>query len=196
MMPKPSPVLHKQWHSRGYLPHFDHPSLLQAITFRLADALPRAVLDRLDGESLSSDTRRQRVEAHLDAGYGECLLKKSAIAELVQEALLHFDGQRYRLLAWCVMPNHVHVVADISPGWPLDGIVHSWKSYTAKAINHMENRTGRLWQKEYFDRYIRDQVHLEAAMAYIYNNPVKAGLVARAEDWPYSSARNSASESV
>lgn len=180
--------VHKHWHSRGYLPHFDHPGLLQAITFRLADALPCDVLERLEAEPCGNDARRKRIEAWLDAGHGECLLGQAVIAELTENALLHFDGSRYRLLAWCVMPNHVHVLVETMEGWPLGELLHSWKSFTAKAINRTLERSGVVWQAEYFDRYIRTQAHLEAAIAYIHGNPVKARLVQRAEDWLYSSA--------
>lgn len=180
---------HKHWHSRGYLPHFDHPGLLQAVTFRLNDALPREVLARLDRESLGDGQRRRHIEAYLDAGHGACVLRRPEIGAMVENALLHFDGRRYRMLAWCVMPNHVHTVLEVSPGWPLDQVLHSWKSFTANQANRLLGQTGRLWQAEYFDRFIRDQNHLEAAIAYVHNNPVRAGLAARAEEWPYSSAR-------
>jgi type I restriction enzyme R subunit/putative DNA methylase len=78
----------------------------------------------------------------------------------MENALLHFDDQRYRLLAWCVMPKHVHVLietwgsAGVSPakGWPLAGVIQSWKSFTAKAIKQLLGRGGEFWQREYYDR--------------------------------------------
>jgi len=97
-------------------------------------------------------------------------------------------GERYRLLAWCVMPNHVHAVAEMLPGFALAHVVHSWKSYMAKEANKMLHREGPFWQREYYDRYIRDDRHLERAIAYIEQNPVKAGLVAQAKEWAFSSA--------
>jgi REP element-mobilizing transposase RayT len=87
------------------------------------------------------------------------------------------------------MPNHVHVVAGVTPRWPLDGIVHSWKSYTAKRSNALLGRRGAFWFPEYHDRYIRDERHLAAARAYVERNPVVVGLVRTPEDWRYSSAR-------
>jgi REP element-mobilizing transposase RayT len=107
----------------------------------------------------------------------------------VETSLWHFDAARYRLLAWVVMPNHVHVVIETRAEYPLSDVLQSWKSFTAKKANSLLGRTGSFWQPEYFDRAIRDERHLLAAIAYIHGNPVKAGLVRRAEDWPYSSAR-------
>ncbi len=178
----------KGWYSRGYLPHVDVPGLIQSITFRLADSLPHDVLDRLAGEKLDDAERRKRIDAFLDAGHGECLLARPETAQIVEDALLHFDGERYRLIAWCVMPNHVHVLIETRAGHPLAEVIHSWKSFTAKEINKALGRSGEIWQREYFDRYIRDDRHLQAAVNYIEENPVKAKLVTSAEDWRFSSA--------
>ena len=184
----------KNWHSRGYLPHFDHPGLVQSITFRLADALPAQVVQRLRASAADDARFRASLEDYLNAGHGACLLRHPAHARSVEDALLHFDGQRYRLLAWVVMPNHVHVLIETRPGHPLDAVVHSWKSVTAHAILKTLATAGEtptlpaLWQREYFDRFIRDERHLQAVIDYIDNNPVKAGLVAHAGDWPFGSA--------
>ncbi len=102
--------------------------------------------------------------------------------------MLHFDGKRYRLLGWCVMPNHVHGVIETIEGYPLERIVHSWKSYTANETNRILRREGRLWQREYHDRFIRDEKHFVRAMRYVEGNAMLAGLVARAEDWRWCSA--------
>ena len=96
--------------------------------------------------------------------------------------------ERYRLLAWVVMPNHVHVLIELIDGHPLSGIVHSWKSYTAHEINRTPGNQGKIWQREYFDRWIRNEEHNWQAVWYIHDNPVKAGLVRVQEEWPYSSA--------
>src|SRR6185436_7875478 len=132
--------------------------------------------------------RERRIAACLDAGLGACWLKDARIAALVEDALLHFDGQRYRLLAWCVMPNHVHALVETKEGFPLPEIVHSWKSFTANEANKILRRTGDFWQREYHDRFIRDDDHYRNAVVYIENNPVKAGLVKTAQAWRYSSA--------
>jgi putative DNA methylase len=177
------------WCSRGYLPHFDAPGVRQMITYRLADAMPAerrhewaAILELEDERE-----RRIKLEAYLDAGRGECFLRRPEIAAVVEENLLRFDGERYRLLVWVVMPNHVHVLVEVLQT-PLAEILHGWKSYTGKAANRLLERTGDFWQPEYFDRYIRDAEHFGKAMRYIENNPVKAGLVKLAEEWRFGSA--------
>jgi REP element-mobilizing transposase RayT len=200
------------WRSRGYLPHFDQPGLLQMVTFRLADALPAGMLSDLPPSRIASHSerfaarhaddvpprrqpraddlsRRRRLEALLDAGHGACYLRDARIATVVERALLHFDGSRYRLIAWVVMPNHVHVLVEIQAGYALSSVVHAWKSFTAHEANRVLQRRGVFWQPEYFDRAIRDEQHLSTAIDYVHNNPTKAGLVSRAEDWVWSSAR-------
>jgi putative transposase len=172
------------WHSRGYLPHFDAPGVLQTVTFRLVDTLPAAI-----AKALPADNRRtQRIDDELDRGAGACWLGQPVIARLVQHALLTFDGARYRLLAWCVMPNHVHVLVEPIGAHRLGDIVRSWKSYTGRHANYLLGRSGAFWAADYFDRYIRNERHYVAARHYIEHNPVKARLVDRAEDWPWSSA--------
>jgi REP element-mobilizing transposase RayT len=182
------------WRSRGYLPHFEHPGAIQAITFRLADSLPRSILDQWAAElALLPSERRQterekRIAAWLDRGAGECHLRDPRVADRVQKALLHFDGERYRLIAWCLMPNHVHVMIETMSGHPLAEVLHSWKSFTAKEANRLLERTGAFWQTEYHDRFIRDDAHFAKTKRYIEENPVQAGLVGSAEEWRWSSA--------
>ena len=182
------------WHSRGYIPHWEAGEVAQSITFRLADSLPSALLDRWEAElqTLTADShdqeRRRRIEQALDSGHGDGCLEKFAVAEDVENALLHFDAERYRLHAWCIMPNHVHVLATPRPRETLSSIVHSWKSFTAKRANEALNRQGSFWAPEYFDRAIRDDTHFAAAIDYIVENPVKAGLCGGPEHWRFSSA--------
>jgi hypothetical protein len=107
-------MTHKEWNSRGYLPHFDSAETIQFITFRLFDSLPRAVAEALAKQA----DNLAKTDERLDGGLGACWLGEPAIAELVENTILHFDGERYRVLAWCVMPNHVHVIvepADVHP---------------------------------------------------------------------------------
>lgn len=128
------------------------------------------------------------VEQYLDAGHGHCYLQELQCAEIVQNAVLHFAGERYDLHAWCVMPNHVHTLFTPEPGWEWSKIVHSWKSFTSNQCNRVLGLAGRFWQRDPFDRYIRDQNHFEKTLRYIENNPVKAGLCEQPEDWLWSSA--------
>jgi REP element-mobilizing transposase RayT len=173
------------WHSRGYLPHFEASEIVQTVAIRLADSLPEHV----------RDTRRpllppaEELDTTLDAGRGQCWLRRPDIARLVENTLLHFDAERYQLLAWCVMPNHVHIMVEMRVGFRLGDQVKSWKTFSARLANRVLGRTGAFWSPDFFDRYIRSERHYGAALAYIENNPVTAGLVRRAELWPWSSAR-------
>jgi REP element-mobilizing transposase RayT len=116
------------------------------------------------------------LDKYLDAGYGSCFLRNPSIAELVSSALGFFDGERYKLFAWCVMPNHVHSVVQPMDGYELSGVMHSWKSYTARQANIMLGRSGKFWRQEYFDRIVRDERELGDSIEYVYANPDKAGL--------------------
>jgi REP element-mobilizing transposase RayT len=156
--------------------------------------MPQEVLDLWRQELVSSTKReydlerRKRIDVYLDQGHGSCYLKDDRLAEIVQNALLHFDGERYALHAWIVMPNHVHTLFTAQGGWELSQIAHSWKSYTANECNKVLQRKGEFWQPEPFDRYIRNERHFANAVTYIEENPVKAGLCYQPEDWRWSSA--------
>ena len=208
-----------RWHSRGYLPHFESSDVTQHVTFHLADSLPQTVLLRLEAElefmpaGKRDIERRKRVDAWIDAGHGSCILRKPTIADMVQESLLTFDSQRYRLLAWVVMPNHIHVLFQPINGWTVAKIVAAWKKFTARKICDDRRDSGGctpgtpisrlegvgtpisrlaasspVWHREYWDRYIRDKTHLTQVIEYIHLNPVKAGLVVTPDRWPWSSA--------
>jgi len=189
---------HKGWHSRGYLPHYDSPWELQSISFRLCDAVPAHLIVQWKQElacrkisgagDAKSKALHDRIEFYEDAGYGKCFLRDSRLAELVENALLYFDAERYDLLAWCIMPNHVHSLIKIFPGEQLGAVIHSWKSFTSKKANEILKRHGQFWMEDYYDRFVRDEEHLKYAIDYIEQNPVKAGLVAHAAEWRYSSA--------
>jgi len=153
---------------RGRLPRWEKDNATYFITFRLADSLPKSVLERIESErravvktaiglrrDLSADERTRIarlstpvIERLLDSGAGACDLQNSAIAEKVANPLRYFDEKRDRLSAWCVMPNHVHVVALLFPGQTLATVAHSWKSFSAKQANRMLRRHGLFWQRE------------------------------------------------
>ncbi len=183
----------KGWHDRGYLRHFDGVAT-QFVTFRLADSLPQSVLRRLEVEigrdNLADRSKeyRRRVEEYLDSGIGECLLKNPPIAEIVKATLMAEDGKSCRLIAWVIMPNHVHVLLTPLKGFSLSQTMQSIKSVSGHKINKVLGRTGSVWQPDYFDRYIRDADHFARALTYIENNPVKAGLCSIPQEWEFSSA--------
>ena len=201
------------WHSRGYVPHFDGADLIQHITFHLADSLPKEAIARMQREleELPEETRskeqRQRIQDLLDAGCGSCVLRREDCAGVVQDSLLFGDGKRYRLLSWVVMPNHVHALIQQN-GFALAKIVQSWKRHTSREIHRLllgspsctrpvedssrvqlgdPRETPALWQREYWDRFVRDERHFLSVKNYIEQNPVKAGLVRDARDWRWGS---------
>lgn len=196
-----TPAVHNgpYWHSRGYLPHFESGDVLQHITFRLHDAVPSKVLAQwkaelslagADGQVPSDDQRMielaRRVEQYEDKGHGECWLRNPVIASIVEGGLLQFDSERYRLVDWCIMPNHVHVLVQFLEPWLMSGVLHSWKSWMAKECNKALGRKGTFWMEEYFDRYVRSDEHCRYIVDYIAANPVKAGLAASPEAWRFS----------
>jgi REP element-mobilizing transposase RayT len=204
-------------HTRGYLPHVKREGASYFVTFRLADSLPKEVLLKIQAEraarlqrfrahrdaakksgaaprksETSDEIERdyfRKLETFLDKGRGECCLQQPCIAGLVADALRFFAGERYRLDAWVVMPNHVHAVLWPMPNHTLSGIVQSWKRFAAREANKRLNRTGEtFWQPEAFDHWIRDDEEHARCCGYVMNNPVKAGLSAAPEDWRWSSA--------
>ena len=172
---------------RRFLPHWQQNSATYFVTFRLADSLPQIELQLLQQEKEEwqkkhpeplSETEKaeyhrlfsQRVDKWLDAGMGECYLKDPQLAKIVADALTYFDGDRYHLGEWVVMPNHVHVIVTPLGNHKLSEITHSWKSFTANQINKYLNRRGQLWQKESYDQIVRSPQHLERVQTYIANH--------------------------
>jgi menaquinone-specific isochorismate synthase len=188
---------------RGRLPHWESEGATYFVTFRLGDSLPESVLvsyqferrdilqnARRQGRELTPTERKrldelfsERVEEYLDAGQGACHLAVPQVAEMVAGALRFFEGQRYRQFAWCVMPNHVHALFRPLPNWPLEKILHSWKSFTSKEANKLLSREGTFWEPEYFDHLIRSEEEFHRYIEYIASNPRKAGLKDRKWVW-------------
>ena len=180
----------------AHLPHWTRVGGVYAVTFRLADSLPSEVLDGWEkereelaaraaalGRDLTAaeqgrlrELTSDKVQTFLDAGVGECLLRRDAVAQVVADALGKFDRVRYRLLAWTIMPNHVHVVVQPAGEFALADILHSWKSYTAHAINKHLGRGGEVWQKETYDHLARDETDLYHCVDYAWQNPELAGI--------------------
>ena len=183
-------------------------SLLQSVLLQMLADLKEKERDK----GAHQTELRRRIETYLDAGHGSCVLRDPEIAACVVDTWLRFDGESYRLLEWVVMPNHCHVLIEPFEGIPLGKIVLSWKNYTARWINQKMGCTGtatpqcggdddaihgsrfgerrsQIWQREYWDRFIRNEQHYASAKQYIVMNPVKAGLAVKPEDWPWSSAR-------
>jgi REP element-mobilizing transposase RayT len=103
--------------------------------------------------------------------------------EIMVSTLKHFDGQRFELLAYVVMPDHVHVLVRPYEGYLLHELVHSWKSYTANRLQRVGGRKGRIWQEDYFDRIMRDEPEFIEKAQYILNNPLK--IKPQIEEYPW-----------
>ncbi len=178
---------------RGHLPHWQQTGATYFVTFRLADSIPADVLAewkyeraawlKLHPQPWDWKTAREYMrrfeeerEYWLDQGHGSCLLRDPRAAAIVAESLNHFDRQRYLVDAYVVMPNHVHVLFKPLGKNSLAEILHSWKSFTAQALNREMNRAGALWMHESFDTIVRDAEHLRACREYIAQNPGKARL--------------------
>ncbi len=118
-------------------------------------------------------------------------LANAQVAKLVVENLHYRDGKVYELIAYCIMPNHIHIVfmpLEESKGkyYSLSKIMHSFKRHIAREANLILGRTGSFWQHENYDHFVRDDAELERIVKYILYNPVKANLVKEQADWQWS----------
>ena len=154
------------------LPHWSRDGATYFVTWRLTGSIPRSVLKQYEEERVALDRLiesgdetaqlrksalfTERVDAMLDKGHGECLLSDSRAARIMVDSLMHFNGERYKLYAYAVMPNHVHVLVHPRDDYKLSDVVHSWKSFSSNRINALLGRGGALWQSEYFDHLVRD----------------------------------------
>jgi putative transposase len=189
------------------LPHWRQVGATYFVTFRLHDSLPQAKLQELQAfkaewekehanrrglkstlqgrDEMAREVMR-RVESWLDQGMGSCCLRALEVSSKVLEAMHATDGTRCELGCYVVMPNHVHAVArPLAPATdPLERILQSWKGSSSRWINELLGQSGTLWQRESFDRIIRDEEHLWRVIQYIGANPFKAGLsAAQARLW-------------
>jgi putative transposase len=186
-------------------PHWSQAGAVVFITFRTADSIPREVIERWDRQKQEWFRRRgmdrtthwsiavltlteteraefQRTfqrcrEAYLDSRHGRCLLKRPELAKIVADSLLHFDGQRYRMGDFIVMPNHVHLLAVFPNVEAMKAQCDSWLHYTALRINQSIGERGKFWQREPFDHLVRSVKQYEYLKRYIAENPREAGLV-------------------
>ncbi len=161
---------------RRRLPHWQQAGASYFVTWRLADALPQELLAKWEAERAAwlhhhsppwspadeeeyHERFSQAIDQHLDAGHGECILREPALAQIVSEALLYFEGERTSMWAFVVMPNHVHALFSLGDGHDLEKMMFSWKRFTAGKINEQRRGQGKVWQAEYFDRMIRHEDH-------------------------------------
>lgn len=179
--------------TRRRLPHWRQPGSTYFVTFRLADSIPAPIFREWQSERSAflsrhsseltperqaelSEFFREKFDEQLDRGLGSCLLGEAPAAAIMEQALAKFDGERYALGTYAIMPNHVHVLVTPLGEHELSDILHSWKSFTAHALNRELGRQGALWQDESFDHLVRDEAELRGFEGYIEDNPKKAGL--------------------
>ncbi len=191
--------------SRRNLPHWFQPDVAVFLTFRTADSLPAEVLLRWDREQRdwlqrngfdlrtndpipawdSLPTAFQKTflkyrqscwHGHLDNCHGDCLLRQRDLAEIVAKSLKHFDGNRYDLDCFVVMPNHVHLLVQFHAPTTCRSQAESWLHYMACQINQKIGRKGTFWQSEPFDHLVRSVDQFEYLQRYIAENGPKARL--------------------
>ncbi len=175
------------------LPHWQQKGAVYFITFRLADSVPKNLRTQWEAERdvwlrihpvpwSAADEREYHerfsgaIERWLDAGHGSCILRDPQCADVVGNALRHFDNERLALVSFVVMPNHVHGLFVQNPEWPLEVLLQSWKGFSARRVNRLLGRSGVVWQRDYFDRLVRDANHFANCVRYIRSNPRKARL--------------------
>jgi putative transposase len=187
------------------LPHWSQAGTVSFITWRTVDSMPPQILDAWRSDRLQwlhahgVDANRpdwserlyelgkpavlefqrtfwNRWHDALDAGHGSCVLRTPALAEIVANALHHFDGERYRLLDFVIMPNHVHLLASFPDEQAMLDQCESWKHFTATRINRRLGDKGRFWQADAFDHLLRSEEQFQYLRRYIADNPAKAGL--------------------
>jgi putative transposase len=172
-------------------PHWSQAGAVVFITFRTQDSIPRSVIERWDREKqewlrlrgrdtgehwsaiVETLSERERSdfqktfnrcrETFLDSCLGRCLLKRPELSKIVADSLLHFDGQRYRMGDFIVMPNHVHLLAVFSTAEAMKKQCDSWLHYTAFRINQAIGKNGKFWQQEPFDHLVRSPVVFRSA---------------------------------
>lgn len=184
-----------------HLPHWDVDDGLYFVTFRLADSLPADELERLsvqyhrrlqeyvdrgapEAEELAEfgfELYLETIDTRLADHQGACHLRDDRVARLVRDSLRHFDGERYTLFVWAIMPNHVHVVFRRHPDHRLGKVVGDWKSYTAHRAREMVEYGDHFWQDDYFDRLIRDEDEFRDVCRYVWRDPERSGL----GEWPW-----------
>jgi REP element-mobilizing transposase RayT len=176
-----------------HMPHWQFDGGLYFVTWRLADSLPQALLRQWAEEKriwlgrhpkpwdahMREEYRRafpRRIEAWLDAGYGDCVLRYPECAGLLSTAMREFDGVRYDIASFVIMPNHVHALFQLRDGFKIRPILKAWKGVSARRVNQLLGRRGKLWQQESRDTSIRSPQHLLKSFAYILENPEKANI--------------------
>jgi putative transposase len=200
-----------------HLPHIQPQGATLFITFRLADSIPLAVREKLRQEKAQIEARLRRLtdpaertrvayreQRRLFGKWDQALdcnrrgphwLRRPDVAQLVVDELHRLDKQHYLMDAFCVMPNHVHLVFtpltdENGQYYALSRLMQTIKGRTAIQANQCLHRRGQFWQHESYDHVVRDDAEWRRIVQYVLNNPVKAGLISCWEDWPWTYLSN------
>jgi len=205
-------TLEKKPYYKRTLPHFQDEGMTYFITFRLAFTLPENVLQKIRVKRLEFNqifdklTHEEKIDMQKEYFYQNIIsfdelvekyqnqtdwIKIPEISDIIQCSLFYHDGKKYDLVAFTLMPNHVHLI--LTPlkninqtDYSISGIMHSIKSYSAKKCNQILKQEGQFWYHENFEHTIRDNNDMQRCLDYVINNPVKAGLVEEWTDWKYT----------
>jgi putative transposase len=188
----------KHFHRRN-LPHLYLNEGIYFITFRLTDSIPSDNVAEIKATSNSNEQKDddkfkrllKKYDAILDGGtFGKKHLTDPRIAEICKQSLHYPDGKDYKLICYCIMPNHIHVVFElITNSRGISKIMQSIKRISARKSNQILNRTGKFWQDESYDRLVRDDKELYFIIKYVILNPVNAGLAQDWTDWKHTYCR-------
>ncbi len=188
----------KQFHRRN-LPHLYFSEGTYFITFRLAHSLPSSKVAEIKSAIESTETNDnekfklllRKYDHLLDSGlYGNKYLANLEVAEICKYTLHYPDEKEYKLICYCIMPNHIHLVFELMAGnREISKIMQSIKRISARKCNLILNRTGKFWQDESYDHLVRDDKELYFIIKYVLLNPVNAGLVTIWSGWKYSYCR-------
>ncbi len=172
------------------LPHWHQSNKVYYITFRLNDSLPMARASELACVKRSFELNNpkpwdaatrlryhkligQVEERLLDAGYGECCLRSERCRRIVADAINRLNRDVYNIVAFVIMPNHIHLLTVISEQGNTQEMMRLIKGISSRGINEVINRSGKLWHADYFDRIVRSEDHFKHCLNYIVNNPKK-----------------------
>ena len=187
------PEIH--FHRRN-LPHIYSDEGIYFITYRLADSLTQnkvaEIKSAIENKGLKDVEKFKRLlkkyDNLLDSGlYGNKYLLNPQVSEICKYTLHYADGKEYKLICYCIMPNHIHLVLELLRGNKgISKIMQAVKRISARKSNQILNRTGKFWQDESYDRLVRDDKELYFIIRYVLMNPVNSGLIINWSDWKYS----------
>ena len=173
---------------RRNLPHINPENAVFFITYRIAGSLPKHLINELsEKKKMESNLKYfEKFDHFLDQQEGQ--LNQKEVAQIIAESLLYYHKKHFSLLAYCIMPNHVHLLINTNnyPHKDLFSLLKVIKGISANKINKLLNKSGQFWHHESFDRVVRDRNELSNVISYIKNNPVKAELVPDWKDWHYT----------